>query len=64
MERRIARLESLLSDVALRRTHAESVAPRTPCSETAVAGWNHLDREFRTALGALWSQRDIAEPDL
>lgn len=61
IEFRIAELERLLSDISVRRARVQSAAPKKPSRETAVAGWNNLERGFRSALNSLKLQRNAAE---
>jgi hypothetical protein len=61
IEFRIAKLERLLSDVSLRRARVPVTARENPGQETTVAGWDNLERGFRTALSSLQQQRDGAD---
>jgi hypothetical protein len=66
IEFRIAKLERLLSDVSLRRARVPMATPDKPSRETAIAGWDSLERGFRTALHSLKQQRadgEVGFPD-
>lgn len=61
IELRISQLERRLTDVSTRRARVRTAAPVKPGRETAVAGWNRLERVFRGVLNSLKLQRDAAE---
>jgi hypothetical protein len=61
VEFRIAKLERLISDVSLRRARAPRAGRSKPDRQTSVAGWDSLERGFRTALRSLEQQRGAAE---
>lgn len=61
IEFRITELERLLADVSSRRARVQSAALKKPSHETAVAGWNNLERGFRSALNSLKLQRNAVE---
>ena len=61
VELRIAKLERLLSDVSVRRSRLRAAGPEKTEKETALAGWDSLERGFRAALSSAERQRKHAE---
>ena len=61
VEFRIAKLERLISAVYLRRARVRVARPEKPEKESALAGWDSLERGFRAALSSAERQRERAE---
>jgi hypothetical protein len=61
VEFRIAKLERLIADVSNRRARVPGTAPEKHENETARAGWDTLERDFRAALSSAERQRERAE---
>jgi hypothetical protein len=61
VELRIADLERHVSDVSLRRARVRLGMSASTKKAKTTAGWDRLERGFRTALHSLRQQRNDAE---